>query len=117
MKRAELLKHARCSLCNKPIGHTGLPLFWRVTIERFGVDLAAVRQHDGLGQFLGSQALAAVMGPDEDLAKPVMDSAIATVCETCAVTGTLPVAAVAQCAQIDARVAAAAAPAGEPGHG
>ena len=38
MKEAELRRYATCSLCGQKIGHTGLPLFWTVTIERFGVE-------------------------------------------------------------------------------
>jgi hypothetical protein len=84
MKEAELRKHSKCDLCSKGIGHTGLPLFWRVTVERFGVDLNAARRQDGLAQFLGSSALAQIMGDDADLAKPVMDPKALTVCENCA---------------------------------
>lgn len=97
MKRAELLKHAKCTLCGRGIGHAGLPLFWRVTVERFGVDIQAARRQDGLGAFLGSHALAAVMGPDEDLAKPLMEQpAVLTVCEPCGTQRGLPVAALAE---------------------
>lgn len=81
MKEAEL---RRCDLCRKKIGESGLPLFWRVTVERFGVDMQAVRRQDGLGQFMGSMLLAGVMGPGEDMAKPMMDPKVLTVCETCA---------------------------------
>jgi hypothetical protein len=84
MKQAELLKHTTCDLCRKKVGETGLPLFWRVTVERFGIDLAAVRRQDGLAQFMGNTVLAAVMGPDEDMAKPLMDPKVLTVCERCA---------------------------------
>jgi len=86
MKEAELRRHSTCCVCRKPIGHTGLPLFWRVTIERFGVDLKAVRRQDGLGALLGSSTLAAAMGTDADMAIPIGDAAVATVCETCAMT-------------------------------
>lgn len=96
MNRTELLKHAKCSICDKGIGHTGLPLFWRLTVERFGVDLNAVRRQDGLGAFLGSQALAAVMGPDEDLAMPMDKPAVLTLCETCGTERGLPVAALSE---------------------
>ena len=95
MKRAELLQHAKCTICDKGIGHTRVPLFWRITIERFGVDLNAVQRQDGLGAFLGSSALGAIMGPDEDLASPVMDAKVATLCEECAVSSSLPIAAIA----------------------
>lgn len=90
MKRTELLTHAKCDLCHQPIGHTGVPLFWKVTIERFGVDLKAVNRQDALGAFLSSQVLGDVMGPGEDLAKPMMDKpAVATVCETCGTKDTM----------------------------
>ena len=97
MKRAELLKHATCNLCGHKIGHTALPLFWRVTVERFGVDLQALRRADGLAAVLGSSSIAAVMGPDEDLARPVMQPVVLTVCEQCAVApDALPIAALAE---------------------
>lgn len=91
MKEAELRQHATCSLCSKPIGHTRLPLFWKVTVERFGIDMQAVQRQHGLGLMIGAP-LAAVMGPDETMAKPVMDPKVLTVCETCACERCLPVA-------------------------
>jgi hypothetical protein len=106
MKRAELLTHAKCHLCNKPIGHSGLPLFWKVTVERYGVDLRAVQRQDALGTFVGSQILGAVMGPDEDLAKPMMDKpAIATVCETCGTGKEVMVAMLAEVSKDDSEAA------------
>lgn len=95
MKEAELRQHATCSLCHKKIGHTGLPLFWRVTVERFGVDLMAVQRQQGLGLMIGAP-LAAIMGPDETMAEPVMEAKVLTVCETCACERDLPVAALAE---------------------
>lgn len=83
MKEAELRNHTHCNLCHRKIGECGIPLFWRVTVERFGVDLQAVQRQDGLGQFLGSTAISGAMGPDEDMAKPMMDPVTLTVCETC----------------------------------
>jgi hypothetical protein len=86
MKELELRRHSRCDLCAKRVVEaSGLPLFWRITVERFGIDLAAARRQDGLGAFLGSSILAQVMGDDADLAKPVMEPATLTVCETCAI--------------------------------
>jgi len=95
MKEAELRKHATCSLCTRPIGHTRLPLFWKVTVERFGIDLAAVQRQQGLGLMIGAP-LAAVMGPDETMASAVMEPKVLTVCETCACEKTLPVAALGE---------------------
>lgn len=93
MKEAELRQHATCSLCSKPIGHINphLPLFWKVTIERYGIDMLAVQRQHGLGLMVGAR-LAAVMGPDETMAKPVMDPKVLTVCETCACARRMPVA-------------------------
>lgn len=84
MKEAELRKHTTCNLCGEKIGKSGLPFFWRVNIERFGVDVRAAQRQDGLAAFLGSSMLANVMGPGEDMAKPVMDPITITVCEFCA---------------------------------
>ncbi len=97
MKQAELRNHTTCNKCRKPVGHTRLPLFWRVTIERFGIDLSAVRRQDGLSALIGSSVIAAAMGPDEDLAVPVMDKLTLTICEECACsTEPLCIAALAE---------------------
>lgn len=85
MKESELRRFATCSLCGKPILASGLPLFYRVTIERFGVDVHAVQRQQGLTMFLGGHAMiAAAMGPDEDMAKPLMEPTTIAVCELCA---------------------------------
>lgn len=86
MKEAELRKHATCSLCLQPILASGLPLFYRVTIEHFGVDLGAVRRQ------AGHAGLAAAMGPDEDMAKPIGEPVVLTVCEPCSINKQWPVA-------------------------
>lgn len=85
MKEAELRAHAKCSLCRGPILQTRLPLFYRFTIDRFGIDLRAVARQTGLAVMLGGRGdLAHAMGPNEDMAKPMIDTVVLTVCETCA---------------------------------
>lgn len=85
MKEAELRQHSNCSLCQQKIGASGMPLFWRVTIEHFGLDLRAVERLQGLTMMLGGNAqLAMLLGPDEDLAKWVSKPVVLTVCWTCA---------------------------------
>lgn len=85
MKERELRQHAECDVCHRKIGEARVPLFWRVTAERFGLDLNAMRRQTGLAMMLGGHVgLASVMGPDEDMAKPVMDKVTLTVCEDCA---------------------------------
>lgn len=96
MKERELRQHGTCSLCRKKVLHTRLPLFWRVTVERFGVHVDRVQRQTGLSMMLGNANLALHMGPDETMADPVMEAAVLTVCETCAVDGRLPVAALAE---------------------
>jgi len=97
MKEHELRHHTICSVCSQRIlARGGVPLFWRVRIERFGVDLRAVARQGGLEQLIGNVALAMVMGPDEDLAVPVMPALTLTVCEGCASNRFVPVAALAE---------------------
>jgi hypothetical protein len=84
MKETELRKHAVCSKCRNRIGHTGLPLFWTLRIERHGIRMDTIRRQAGLTMMLGGNAmLAAVMGPDEDMTG-LIDSADLTLCEECA---------------------------------
>jgi hypothetical protein len=85
MKEDELRKHIRCSRCGKPIGHTGLPFFWTLTVNRYGLDVGALRRNAGLAAYLGGSAeLARIMGPDEDMAEKIMDTVTLTLCENCA---------------------------------
>lgn len=83
MKESELRKHATCSICHQPVLVTGVPLFYRVVVERFGVDMRAVDRQDGLAKMLGSTRLASVMGPDPELARRAMEPVVLAVCERC----------------------------------
>lgn len=83
MREDELRAAAVCVVCNKPFGHAG-PLFWRISLERHGVDRAAVTAQDGLTAMLGGHAgLARIMGPDRAMTQ-VLASRKVTVCENCA---------------------------------
>lgn len=83
MRETELRESATCALCGRLIGASGLPLFWRVRIERYGLDLAAVQRQTGLALLLGNSALALAMGPDEEMTTPLMEPVMLTVCESC----------------------------------
>ena len=97
MKEKELRKHANCDLCRQKILAGGIPLFYRVTIERFGVLLKSVERQQGLTMMLGNSAvLASVMGADEDMAKAVMEPLTITVCESCSTERRDPIAALAE---------------------
>ena len=83
MKQDELYRLATCNVCERKIGETGLPVFYKVTVERFGLDALAIRRQAGLEAFLGSPAIASVMGENADLATPIMRPTEVTVCERC----------------------------------
>jgi hypothetical protein len=77
-----------CAICGKGLMHTGLPLFWRVHVERIGVDAQAVQRQAGLETFFGGghagAVLADVMGDGAALAKPLDAPTVRLICESCA---------------------------------
>ncbi len=77
-----------CAICGKGLMHTGVPLFWRVHIERIGVNAQAVQRQAGLETFFGGghagAVLADVMGDGARLAEPIGEPAVRLVCESCA---------------------------------
>ncbi|WP_170149580.1 hypothetical protein, partial [Rhodoplanes roseus] len=79
MKQREFTK---CLRCGKGVMHAGAITFFRISIERLVVDLGAVRRQHGLELQIG--ALAQHMGPDEDIAKPLLPAVAGLVCESCA---------------------------------
>jgi hypothetical protein len=84
MKELELREHAICSKCKKPIGHTGLPLFWTAEFKRHGIKMDVVKRQDGLTAMLGGNAvLAQIMGADEEMTQLMCGKNI-TLCEDCA---------------------------------
>lgn len=84
MKRTEISK---CALCGQGVMHDGNIIFYRLSIQTFGMDLKAVQRQAGLEQFLGGNAaIAHAMGPDEDLAIAVHEPETALVCLPCACT-------------------------------
>ena len=83
MKENELRLYVICSVCHQPIGHTGLPLFCKVTIERVGILAEPIRRQDGLTAVLGGNAaLAQVMGTDEEMTESIATVTL-SVCEGC----------------------------------
>jgi hypothetical protein len=73
-----------CGMCGKGLMHTGVPLFYRLTIEVMGVNLQAVRERSGLGQlFNGNAALAEVFAPTGEIANRVHEPDVMLVCQPC----------------------------------
>lgn len=84
MKEKELRENAICGMCGDKVLSAGLPMFWRVTVERFGIDLNAVQRQQGLTMMMGGNAgIAAAMGLDEEMAKHIIDPIALTICEPC----------------------------------
>lgn len=91
MKERELRLYTNCSICHKPIGHTGLPCFSRVTIERIGIRMAPVQRQTGLAMLLGgSAALAQVMGADEEMTESIGGVTTLSICEACYLQPIMP---------------------------
>ena len=89
MREKELRKHLKCDSCGlKIMEKHGLPLFYVVTVERYGIDVTKVARQDGLAQHIGDSRIAEIMGPDQDLATPMMEPVKLTICEgDCAYIG------------------------------
>lgn len=81
MKQTEIKP---CCKCGKGVMHTGLPLFWQLTIQRMQIDVSAVRRQHGLEMMMGNALLAFHMGPQEDMAKPLLEAHTVWLCEACA---------------------------------
>lgn len=104
MKEKELREIAKCVMCGKGVGHTGLPLFWRIRIERYGLNMDAIQRQQGLTMSLGGHAvLAAVMGPQEDMAKKILSKEI-TLCEECATEKQTVIAVLAEKGDFESKV-------------
>lgn len=81
MKAGELQP---CALCGQGLMHNGLPLFWRIRLERFGVDRHAVNQAAGMETFFGGAVALARVFSDPEIATPVGEVRTILVCESCA---------------------------------
>ena len=82
MKEDKLREVSECDICHNQIGSAGIPLFWRVRLERHGLKADAIKRQQGLGMMIGPE-LAMVMGPNEDMTEKISSKEI-TVCENCA---------------------------------
>ncbi len=87
MKQSELQP---CCFCKRGVVHGNRLTFTRATVERMMVKLDAVKRQTGLEMMLGGAAfLAQVMGPNEDIAVPLLapdEKAFALlICDDCAI--------------------------------
>jgi hypothetical protein len=79
MKQRDFTK---CLGCGKGVAHAGHIAFYRIKLEHMIINPRAVQRQHGLEMMIG--ALAAHMGPDEDLAQAVGTPINGLVCQSCA---------------------------------
>ena len=81
MKQREITK---CLCCDKGIANGGNAFFYRLEIEQFVLDFPAIQRAAGLEMAMGGAApLAAIMGPDEDIAHGMGERTM-MICGSCA---------------------------------
>ena len=74
----------KCACCLQGIANKGQFLFWRLKVERLGLDHGAIQREHGMEQFMGGNvALASVFSDGRDLAKTVDGPHEFLVCENC----------------------------------
>jgi len=83
MKQREFKK---CVFCGKGMAHKGDIQFFTVQVKSYFINPNNVREQAGLEMMLGNAKLAAVMGPDKDMAQQVSDTAEQFICSPCAFT-------------------------------
>lgn len=99
MKERELREASTCLFCKRKIGACGSLFFYRLSIERFGVKMDAVKRQSGIEMMLGGHVrIAQAMGADEDMAVPVMEKAMVTICDECSTSQSMYMAQLAEMA-------------------
>ena len=80
-----------CIVCGKGMMHAGDLGFLRLKIEHMAINLRAVQQQHGLELMLGAAApLAAIMGPDQNMAERVGPAHDVLICQPCALDSIPP---------------------------
>lgn len=72
-----------CAFCGKGVMHAGVPLFYRIHVERMGVDGGAVQRAAAMEQYMGGHVALARVFEDPEIAKPITPGTTVLVCETC----------------------------------
>lgn len=79
-----------CAVCGQGVAHDRQMTSYRVRLTYLVIDAVAVRRQSALEVMLGPMpALAAFLGPDEELLKPVSEEVELMVCVHCACRTTL----------------------------
>ncbi len=97
MKEQELRDIATCHLCGNKIGACGMPAFYRVRIQQWGLKTDALQRQTGMEMMMNRHvALAQAVGADEDMATEIGDAVEITVCHTCSYEKALPIMVLAE---------------------
>lgn len=92
IKQREIKK---CGMCGRGIMECGSQIFYAIEVKQCILDLRAIARQNGLELMLGGNAaIAAAMGPDEDLAKEMFKEE-KWICFDCSLKSTM-VAALAE---------------------
>lgn len=62
-----------------------MPIFWTLKVQRHGIDMKAVNRQAGMEMMMnGHVPLAQILGPNEDMTKPLSVEVKLTACDNCA---------------------------------
>ncbi len=78
-----------CAKCGKGLMHSGIPIVWKMTAHRVGVDIRKIDQQAGLELMIGHAVIAAVLAPAFDYGVAVARPVEFMLCEPCALDGNL----------------------------
>lgn len=82
-----------CPLCKRGLMHNGVPLVWKLTVERVGIDARAVQKQAGLEQMMGGNvAIAEVFSPVADYGVGLGGPVAVVICEECALKNEVVIA-------------------------
>ena len=87
MKEKELRELATCLVCREKVGQKQSPIFWKVSMQRHMLDLAAISKQNGLGMMLGGTGgLAMAMGTDADMTVGLGAELTFGLCDACVIS-------------------------------
>ena len=87
----------KCKICGLGVAHTRAPLFYRVKIERMGLERQAIERTAAMEMYMGGAVRLARVFEDPIIAKPIHEGTTILVCEACALKE-YPVAMLAETA-------------------
>ncbi|KKL52571.1 hypothetical protein LCGC14_2284120 [marine sediment metagenome] len=102
-KREDLGNH-KCCACHQGVAHDGGISFYRLSVERFILNVRGIQQTAGLEMFFGGghtgAVLGDIMGANPDIAQPIFSKPLTLLmCEDCACMKPKPLAALVEMAQ------------------